>query len=101
MTFVIIVCIIIIVEIEFDPKKDASNFAKHGVNLSLAQELNWDMLLAVKDFRNDYGEIRWIGYAPIRDRVYCVVFTERSRVYRIISLRKANKREVKSYASQI
>ena len=87
--------------IEYDPKKDASNFAKHGVLLSLAQELEWDMLLATEDLRNDYGEIRWIGYAPIKDRVYCVVFTERNEVRRIISLRKANRREVKNYVNQI
>ena len=46
-----------------------------------------------------------IGYAPIDDRVYCVVFVDRgdtthSVTRRIISLRKANMREVKDYAKQ-
>ena len=42
-----------------------------------------------------------IGYAPISDRVYCVVYTDRDNERRIVSLRKANKREVKRYAIQI
>jgi uncharacterized DUF497 family protein len=29
-------------DIEFDPVKDASNQAKHGVSLALAAELDWD-----------------------------------------------------------
>ncbi|PSF07813.1 BrnT family toxin [Marinobacter halophilus] len=42
-----------------------------------------------------------IGYGPIGNRVYCVVFTERGEVRRIISLRKANRREVRLYAGKI
>lgn len=30
-----------------------------------------------------------VGFAPIGHKIYCVVFTERQDVYRIISLRKA------------
>ena len=36
-------------------------------------------------------------YAPLADRVYCVVFVQQSRSFRIISLRRANAREVKDY----
>ena len=51
--------------------------------------------------RRDYGETRQIGYAIAGDRLYCVVFVERPEdaltERRIISLRKANSREVNSY----
>lgn len=53
------------------------------------------------DIRHDYGELRMIGYAPIEDRIFCVVFVDRDNERRIISLRKANDREVKHYASEI
>lgn len=89
------------VRITFDPAKDAANIEKHGVSLALAERLEWDWLIAAPDARQDYGEARMVGYAPIGVRVYCVVFTERGRVRRIISLRKANTREVKRYASQV
>lgn len=88
-------------DITFDSSKDAANVAKHGVSLADAMKLEWDDLQAVPDTRRSYGEIRMIGFAPIEDRVFCVVFTDRGGTRRIISLRKANDREAKSYASKV
>ncbi len=88
-------------EIEFDPSKDAINNEKHGLSLSNATELEWEDLLTKEDNRSEYDEIRVIGYAPIDNRLYCVVYTDRNNIRRIISLRKANKREVTNYANQI
>ncbi len=68
--------------------------SKHGVSLELAHRLEWEWLRAKSDTRQDYGEARMIGYAPVEERVYCVVFVDRGGVRRIISLRKANTREV-------
>ena len=49
------------------------------------------------DLKREYGEIREIGLAPLSDRVYCVVFVRRGKTFRIISLRKANDREIRKY----
>jgi hypothetical protein len=89
------------VKITFDPAKDAINRAKHGVSLSEAADLDWDRVLAKMDTRADYGEPRQIGYGPIGRRLYCVVFVERRSTVRIISLRKANRREIARYEAQI
>ncbi len=83
----------------YDPAKNATNIAKHGEALSTAALLEWDLLLSIIDTRRDYGEVRHIGFAPIAQRVYCVVYTQRGSNTHIISLRKANPREVKKYAS--
>ena len=83
--------------IEFDPAKDAANVAKHGVSLALAADLDWDLLLCHPDARRDYGELREVGYAPVAWRVYAVVFVQKGEALRIISLRKANEREVIRY----
>jgi len=98
-----LVCVhtIIAVEITFDPTKDAANRDRHGVSLALAVDLEWGWLLAAPDTRHNYGEVRMVGYAPLGTRVFCVVFTDRGEERRIISLRKANDREVRRYASQI
>ena len=88
-------------EIAFDPAKDAANIADHGLSLATADELEWEWLLAKEDIREEYGEQRMVGFAPIGRTVYCVVFTEEDDVYRIISLRKALPKEVRAYASQI
>ncbi len=84
-------------DITFDPAKDKANQAKHGVSLSLARELDWSSVLVKPDTRRDYGELREIGYGVIQNRLYCVVFTQRRNTMHIISLRKANSREVKNY----
>jgi len=87
-------------EITFDPAKDKSNQRKHGVSLSLAQEIDWPKVMAKPDTRQDYGEVREIGYAVIGDRLYCVAFTQRAGKMHVISLRKANSREVRNYVEQ-
>lgn len=87
--------------ITYDPAKDSSNQAKHGLSLALADGLEWDTLECKPDTRRDYGEPRQLGYAIAGDRLYCVVFVDRPDgapiERRIISLRKANSREVKRY----
>lgn len=87
-------------EITFDPAKDRSNQCKHGVSLSLAHEIDWPEVMAKPDTRQDYGEVREIGYAVVDDRLYCVVFTQRADRMHVISLRKANSREVRNYVEQ-
>ena len=54
------------------------------------------------DIREDYGEKRWTGIGVIRGRKAHVVFTERPPdIIRIISLRKATRREQKQYEEAI
>ncbi|MGH6674679.1 MAG: BrnT family toxin [Xanthobacteraceae bacterium] len=88
-------------EIAFHPAKDAVNRAKHGVSLGEAARLDWNWLLVKFDTRADYGEPRQIGYGPIGRRLHCVVFVDRGNTRRIISLRKANTREIDRYEAQI
>lgn len=83
--------------LEFDPAKDASNLEKHGLSLALAAGLDWDESLVWVDERQEYGELRMIALAPCNGTLYCVAFVDRGEARRIISLRKANRREVKHY----
>lgn len=83
--------------IEFDPAKDEANRAKHGASLSMAGELDWEAALFWVDKRFEYGEMRMIALAPKTGTLYYVAFVDRGAVRRIISLRRANRREVKHY----
>lgn len=87
--------------IEFDPAKDESNQAKHGVSLALAAELDWEAALVWFDIRFEYDELRMIALAPKSSILYYVAFVERGQARRIISLRRANRREVKHYAQSV
>ncbi|MBY0271199.1 MAG: BrnT family toxin [Burkholderiales bacterium] len=86
-----------------DPKKERKNIAVRGLSLDLAEQLDWATALIWEDRRKDYGERRYCVLGFIEDRLHSVVFTPRDGKPRVISLRKANKREVSRYekASQI
>ncbi len=84
-------------EIEFDPAKDSANIAKHGVSLADASHLFRGELRIFEDLRKDYGERRFIAMGLIKGRLYVCVFTIRGKVRRVISLRKANRREQDAY----
>ena len=90
----------IITKTTFDPAKSESNARKHGVSLAMAKLIDWREVWCAPDCRHDYGELREIGYARIEGHLYCVVFTQRGRTFRVISLRRANAREVKRYVEQ-
>ncbi|CAB3856878.1 hypothetical protein LMG3410_02073 [Achromobacter aegrifaciens] len=85
-------------DITFDPAKDLSNQRKHGVSLAEAEEFEWDDALVREDMRREYGERRMIALGYIDVRLYCVVYVDRNNERRIVSLRKANSREVNLYA---
>ena len=87
--------------IEFDPAKVVTNLAKHGVSLALAAELDWEAALVWIDNRFEYGELRVIALAPKTGILYYAAFVERGEVRRIISLRRANRREVEHYVQNI
>lgn len=84
-----------ILEIEFDPVKSDRNLRERGIPFSLAAEFDWDS--AIDDVSYRYGEERRIATGLIRSRMYVLVYTQRAEALRVISLRRANKREVKRY----
>jgi uncharacterized DUF497 family protein len=89
------------VRFDFDPAKDATNLNKHGLSLAAAAELSWDAALIWIDNRADYGEVRMIALAPMGDLLFFVAFVDRESTRRIISLRRANRREVSHYVKAI
>ena len=87
--------------IEFDPAKDSGNQAKHGVSLALAGELDWEAVLVWIDDGFEYAELHLIALVPKTNILYYVAFVDRGTTRRVISLRQANRREVKYYVESI
>jgi hypothetical protein len=54
--------------VQFDPAKDRINRRKHGISLAAAAEIDVDKALVIEDRRVDYGEARFLAYAPIAGR---------------------------------
>lgn len=87
---------------EWDEAKNQANIRKHGIDFNDAMELFQQPYLAHPDGREDYAEERWINLGRIRSLIGVVVSTERERdVVRIISARKATRREARHYVETI
>lgn len=84
--------------VSFDPTKNATNIATRGLPFELIEQLDWATALIAEDTRKAYGERRFQVLGIIGDRLHAVVFTPRDDKVHVISLRKANSREVNRYA---
>ena len=87
-------------QIEFDSNKNEANVLSRG--LSFEQVIDFDFETAVfkHDTRRDYGETRIRALGFLGDRLHAVVFTETAKGSRVISFRKANRREVQIYEQE-
>jgi hypothetical protein len=85
-------------EIEYDPAKSVRNFQERGISFESATLFELDESLIKLDVRRNYQEARFNAIGYIGERLYHMTFTVRVDVIRVISLRKANHREVNRYA---
>jgi uncharacterized DUF497 family protein len=82
---------------EWDSVKNASNFAKHGVDFDDAARIFDGPVLEKIDRRRDYGEERMAAVGMVNGIEVFVVYTWRGRNRRIISARRANHHEREAY----
>lgn len=83
---------------EWDDEKDAANKEKHGISFSEASEAFFDpfnVTIADPDHSVDEERFLLLGFA--RGNVLVISFTERNDAIRIISCRKANRKEGRLY----
>ena len=84
-------------EIEWDPDKDAENLAKHGLSLSGSVSFEMSEAVVEVDDRYDYRETRFRAFGRIDALGYCLAFTYRGTVTRVISFRRAHEKEMRRY----
>jgi len=65
--------------------------------LAFAKQLVWAEALVWVDTRFEYDEIRMIGLVPEGNTLYYVAFVDRGEIRRVISLRYAERKEIKHY----
>jgi uncharacterized DUF497 family protein len=82
-------------KIEFDPAKNAKNIRERGLPFTLADEFDWTTAMIVSSSR--HGEDRFFAIGYIGSRLHVLVFTKSGATLRVISLRRADKTEVKRY----
>ncbi|MEI7613714.1 MAG: BrnT family toxin [Betaproteobacteria bacterium] len=84
-------------EITYDPSKNASNIELRGLSFELVADFDFQTAVIWIDARKAYPEVRVSALGFLDGRVYALVFAETTNGIRVISFRKANKREVKRY----
>jgi uncharacterized DUF497 family protein len=84
-------------KIEFDPNKNQKNITERDLPFELVRDFEFETARYLIDDRADYGETRIRALGVLAGRVYALVFTEIPGGIRVISFRKANKREVAEY----
>ncbi len=77
----------------WDPAKNAANIRKHGVSFERAVRIFDGPIFEQIDDRYDYGEIRINAIGIIESIEIFVAFTEEDGERRIISARKADRKE--------
>jgi uncharacterized DUF497 family protein len=84
---------------EWDPRKAASNYEKHGVRFPEALPVFADDdAITIADDESDPGEQRFVSIGTgVKGRVLVVVYSYRGRNIRIISARLAEPRERSQY----
>jgi uncharacterized DUF497 family protein len=88
-------------EFEWDENKRYTNLSKHGIDFVRAAAIFNSPILEREDNRYDYDESRLIALGETNGIVLFVVYTMRGSVYRIISARRATKREQRQYYQTI
>ena len=80
---------------DWDPAKARANLEKHGVRFDAVEEFDWFTAIEAEDTRYDYGEVRMQALGRIGDRPHVLVYARRGGTIRVISLRRANRREMR------
>ena len=86
--------------IEFDPAKNTKNIQERGIDFEWVANFDFSTAEIVEDARKNYGETRLKATGYLQQRVMVLVFKPIEGGIRVISFRKANKRETRCYESK-
>lgn len=85
-------------DISFDPGKDERNRRERGLSFERAREFDFETALHWLDTRRAYQETRRLALGYLDQRLHVLCFIDTETGIRVISFRKANKREICRYA---
>jgi uncharacterized DUF497 family protein len=82
---------------EWDEAKSERNRIERGFDFAFAALIFEGNTIEREDTRRDYGEVRVVAIGQVLGITLTVVFTPRDDALRIISARRANRRERRVY----
>jgi uncharacterized DUF497 family protein len=87
-------------KIEFDRAKSEKNARERDLPFDLVVDFGWESALYREDDRRTYPERRFVAVGFLAGRLHVLCFTPTAEGVRVISLRKANEREVRHHAQE-
>lgn len=87
-------------DVDFDPAKNEKNIRDRGISFERVVDFDFNTAIFIEDDRRNYGELRIRALGFLDQRLHALVFAETAAGIRVISFRKANRREVKHYEQQ-
>ncbi len=85
-------------QFEWDERKNQTNIRKHGIDFNDAINIFLDPYRMERvDDGEHYGETRFQALSMAKGRVLVVIYTYRNDHIRMISARKANRHERRTY----
>ena len=88
-------------EYEWDEAKNRKNLAKHGLSFEDAERVFSGPCVTFEDHRFDYGEKRFVTLGLLAGRLVVIAHSPRNEGMRLISMRKGNQREQKTYQERL
>ena len=88
-------------KVEFDEAKSSWNVRERGLPFTAVKRFEFDTSIRAQDLRHDYGEVRMRALGFLDGRLHMLCFKPIGRNHiRVISLRKANAKERKTYEKE-
>lgn len=88
-------------KLAWDEVKRGRTLADRGLDFADAVQVFAGPTFEFPDVRRDYGEARTICVGFLRGRMIVLVYVQHSAARRIVSMRKANDREQRTYQTRL
>ena len=86
---------------EYDEEKSRATLWKRGFDFGFAARIFEGDIIEYEDQRRDFGERRYVATGAVDGAVFTIVYTWRNGRRRIISARRASRRERDAYRRAI
>ena len=83
--------------LEWDETKRQKTLNERGLDFADFSNIDWNTAITIEDSRYAYAETRFVTFAVINNRLCVVAWCYRGQNMRVISMRKANQREIAKY----
>lgn len=86
---------------EWDEDKRQKTLEERGIDFLYAAQIFEGDTVRIVDDRQDYGETRYLAVGTVAGELFAVVYTMRGDVIRLISARRARKKEYERYQNRV